>query len=373
MGVTCMQNSHKSSAENMIARAFNCSEYTMMMQHSVLPEFLGRRLGMRLGDPGSREVWDTQCKEYFNIMSENIGITWHSIHYPFSLSQDNATIHHGATKAMLAPQVTPLEEYTTILTAAQDQLGINIRSAADAFEVVINRLKVASRGLEKEAKDAVKAQIAAANRARKRAVKTSTIQFLVDAKFKDYSKTQQPHAEEAHDIMLAEYTRAATANKAAPWEACFRRELAFKDPRWRCLVSEQLMPLGDTTPDLHQPAEMQVATYKGIAKAWTLDQSPESADLLLATSYNEVMHSECIKRNEWQDSTTPGKNHLALQGSIRRLYITAQIVAAGLGEVFYPWLAPGYDEAKGGHPTEFRRANFTVTGSDGRFPEGEWS
>ena len=80
-----------------------------------------------------------------------------------------------------------------------------------------------------------------------------------------------------------------------------------------------------------------------------------------------------VERNKWQDDTTPGKIQLALQGSIHTLYITAQIVAAGLGEVFRRLLAPGYDPNAGGDPTEFTWPSFTVIGSDGRFPDGNWS
>lgn len=368
----CVQN--VKGSKSLIPRGFNCREYTTMMLESVLPEFLRRSLGMSLDEPGAREVWDAKCKEYFELMSPS-GITWHSIHYPISVSQDSAKIHHAATKAMLAPRLTPLDEYTTVLTAAQEQLNIRLGNVAVAFDVVIGNLKAERRACARESDEynAKRAEIEAARRARKRAVKTSTIQFLVDTMFKKFDSKQQPHAEKAHDIVLHDYFTAANADSSAPWEAIFRREMAFKDARWRCLVPEQLMPLGNTTPDLHQPAEMLVATYKGIAKAWTLNEEPESPALLLAKSYDEVMHRECVERNKPQEGNTPGRNQAALQGSIRRMYITAQIVASPYGVAFKPRLPPGYDTDKGGHPTEFREANFTVTGSDGRFPEGGWS
>lgn len=372
-----MQNAK--GASNLIPKGFNGSEYTTMMLYSVLPEFLERSLGMCLGDPGSREVWDAQCKEYHSIMSDSVGIPWQSIHYPMSFSQDHAKIHIVATKAMLAPRVTHLEEYTTVLDAAQAQLGVTLGNVAEAFALMLKplkaerlRLKNAGPGKKKKYK-AKDAEVRAALRAKKKALNMSTYQFLVNVKFKKFRAAEQKQAEKVHDIVLDEYFRAANADSSAPWEAVFRREMAFKDARWRCLVPEQLMPLGDTTPDLHQPAEMQVATYKGIARRWTLAEDPESKALLLAKSYNEVMHQECVKRNEPQDSNTPGRNQVALQGSIRRMYITAQIVASAHELKFYPRLPPGYDTTKGGHPTEFSRANFQVTGSDGRFPEGAWS
>ena len=146
-----------------------------MMVHDVLPEFLQRSLGVTLGEPGSRAVWDAKCKDYFNIMSEDIGITWHSIHYPFSLSQDSAKIHHRATIAMLAPRLTPLEEYTTILQAAETQLGVKIGNVAEAFQIVIDKLKVARRGLKDKKYKKATAAIAAACRARDKAIKQSPI------------------------------------------------------------------------------------------------------------------------------------------------------------------------------------------------------
>lgn len=150
--------------------------------------------------------------------------------------------------------------------------------------------------------------------------------------------------------------------------------MAFNDPRrWLCLVGEQFLPLGNTTPDLHQPAEMQVGTYKGVARAWTLDQPPDSQALLLSKSYDEVMHLECEKRNEAGDDGAPPKNQSSITKSTRRLYITAQIVAADAGEKFKPLLPPGYYEDRGGHPTEWRHGNFEVVGSGGKFPEAKWA
>lgn len=350
----------------------------MMMIFHVLPWFMQRWLGTQLGNPGSRQVWDEMCKRYFDCMSEGVSITWHSIHIPFGLSLDNATIHHGATVAMLTPRLTPFEEYNTILTAAEQQLGITIPGTAPTFTAYIDGLKEARRNLpageDTEPRKAANKVIKAAERAREEAVQTSTKQFLVNAKFRRFGSAQQVHAEAVHDMMLAQYMQAANANRDAPWEALFRRELAFKDPaRWLCLVGEQLMPLGKTTPDLHQAAEMQVGMYKSVAREWTLEQNPDCPALLLSKSYDDVMHAECAKRNHVQADGTPAKNQSSIEASVRRLYITAQVVAAEEGEVFRPMLAPGYYADKGGHPTEWKEANFHVIGSGGNFPEAEWS
>lgn len=372
-----MQNSSKSKGHRLLAQAINTSEYTMMMVFYVLPLLLLRWLGgKKLGEPGSREVWDAQCKEYFDCMSRGVGITWHSIHLPFGLSQDHATIHHGATIAMLTPRVTLFEEYNLILTAAQDQLGCKIPSVAEAFDVHMAMLKQRVKESKGKRRKDAEAARTGARRVKATAIRSSAIQFLVDVKAGKYRHgwQQDHHTKAVHDAMLADYWRLANADKDVPWEAVFRRKMAFIDPsKWMCVVPEQLMPLGKTTPDLHGPAEMQVGMYKGVAKEWTLEQPPRSKALLLSKSYNEVMHEECARRNQPKENGKPGKNLSSIKKATRRLYITAQIVAADAGEVFRPMVAPGYYSYRGGHPTEFREGNFYVTGSGGQFPEAKWS
>lgn len=371
----CVQNSAKAKATNMKARAFNASEYAMMLEYTALPEFQFRSLAMRLGDYGSWEEWDKKSKEYFALMEAPRGLTYHSVHWTFGLSQDHATIHKRIAQSLLTPRVTPLQEYTAIYDAAKTQLNVDVTKPelrSQAFDTVMQRLtSEKSATTDAHEKHRLTLKIRQLNRMRDRMSKMSAIELLVNVKFKKGPSGQQDLAEEIHDLMLAEYTSAANQNEHAPWEAVFRRKQAFYDVRWRCFLPEQLMTLGDTTPDLHQSAEMLVGIYKRAMKNWLLEQDPEAPETLAAKHYAEAMQKRCRERNVGRHTGT-AEDQRAITGSIRRLWITSQIVAAPYGQVFTPQLPPGSSE-DGGHATEFAAANFTVKGSGGQFPEAKWS
>lgn len=393
-----MQNSIKSSAENMLGRSINGTEFAMMMEFAALPHFLKKMLGgMELcpDDDESKEKWDNASKEYFSCMSQVTGISWRSLHFALGLSLDNAPFHRGWYASMLTPRVPVLEEFRTVFTAAQKTLGIADIEAREQLDPAINRVRDKRREEDREirAELAGEAQVLTAeqNKEQKKQEKNrrsalsrtinninkySQMEFIVAVlcrKF-NHGPLQDVIAEAIVDELLAEYyaENAKFGDADTCWEEIFRRDMACKDRRWMCLVPEQVMPLGDTTPDLHQTAEMQVSTYKRIMRAWALRKDPDCDDLLLAQNYNEEMHKQCKKRNEGND-TGGGKDMLAISGSIRKLWIAAQIVAADRGKVFHPQLLPGYDKAKGGHETEMGVGTFTVRGSGGDFPEAKWS
>ena len=46
------------------------------------------------------------------------------------------------------------------------------------------------------------------------------------------------------------------------WHAKFMRQMALIDPRYRCFLPEQIMPLGNTTPYVLQGAECLVSIVK---------------------------------------------------------------------------------------------------------------
>ena len=135
------------------------------------------------------------------------------------------------------------------------------------------------------------------------------------------------------------------------------------DARWRVLLPEQFLPLGNTTPDLHQVAEMLVRIYKSAMRSWTVTRPAGCKDLVLAKSYDDVLHARCAKRNDVEGDESC-QDRISIAGSIRRAYIAAQVISTSAGEKFYPRLAPG-DVKRGGHATRFQDATFGATGTGG--------
>lgn len=170
--------------------------------------------------------------------------------------------------------------------------------------------------------------------------------------------------------LLTDYTTANEAHRlqhGVSWESLFRRNKAFEDPNWRVLLPHQFLPLGNTTPDLHQVAELLVRIYKAALRKWTVMKRPDSTELLLAKNYDEELHEVCKLRNTAEDPSAAKDKH-AIRGSIRRAYIAAQCVATPRGEVFQPMLAPG-DVKRGGRLTRQHKAKFKVVGSGGYFSD----
>lgn len=361
----------------MKARSLNGSEFLMMMEYSALRKIMSRILGVQLGEEGSKQVWDSCCKEYYNAMGCPNGLTYHSVHFPFGLSLDNAPIHKRFRKAMVAPRVTLIQEYQALFEAALLELGFDIEDRQHrerAIKAVTERLTAKrSAARRDDEKKRCQAERKRFNKVKQLMDGMTGLQFFIHAKFRKFHGNFQPLADEILANLLAPYTQAnSNSDEDGPWEAIFRRKQAFIDPRWRCFLPEQFLPLGDTTPDLHQTAEMLVGLTKWVMKKWTLDQHPEEQKLLLAASYDKVMQLASDIRNEGND-TGDGKDQTSIRASLRRTYITAQIVATDHGVTFSPLLAPGERQEWGGHPTEFRQANFQLKGTGGRFPEAKWS
>ena len=385
-----MQNGSTAAPDKMLAQSCNGSEFSMMMEYVGLPSFMARCLGMELGMPGSMEVWDKLSKKYFARMRNVKGITWRSIHFVFGMSLDHCTFHKTFLASMLTPRVTRLEEFTRLYEAAQEELGIQPVADRARLQLACDKLLTAARGIVNAANaTSDKAQQAAAKAGQSRVRRTvekvltrfdSVIEFIVAVKtrsrhFTGQSAGQLPIAQHVVDQLLAEYDakNAAWGPEDTCWEEVFRRRMAFLDPRWRCFVLEQILPLGDTTPDLHMVAEMLVAIYKHAMRAWCVSQEPDCADLLLARKYDEQMHKRCQERNAG-NSTGEGDDMESIFKAIGKMWVAAQIVAAPRGHEFSPALLPGSDAAiEGDREAEFREANFTVTGSGGAFPELKWS
>lgn len=84
---------------------------------------------------------------------------------------------------------------------------------------------------------------------------------------KAISRDLEQHSKELFEKAQAPLIAAAAVYKHVykiNLEDAVRRDLAFEDDRWKCMLPHQYLPLAKITPDVHQVAEMLVRTYKAV-------------------------------------------------------------------------------------------------------------
>lgn len=342
----------------MIAQALNSSEFRMMMDAFALPKFMRRALGGDLCED-NRAQWDQACKDYYEAMGSPSYLSWMDVLIPFGISFDNAPVHKAYRKAALRPRVTLHEEFRTLFEHAVTGLNFDIAAVLHSiFRDARERyLLKEARARTELTKDAARQLTTMAESMRL----MSPIDFYVKAQFRQFTDAAaKTVANEVIQVFTTEFEKARktyrNAHDGIDWCSLFRRNQAFCDWRWMVFLPEQFMPLGNTTPDLHQTAEMLVGRYKADMRRWTIGKHPESRDLKYASSYDEVLQQACARRNQLnKDGVYEDKE--SISKSIRRMWVTCQIVAAEHGERFTPTSFPTGDEAL---PQE--------VGTGGKFP-----
>lgn len=350
------------------------------MDAFVLPTFMQRCLGEDLSE-ASREAWDQKCKDYYEAMGSPQHLTWRDILIPFGISFDNAPIHRAYRKEALRPRVTLMQEFTALFehATACDELHFHFENdMKDAF-------RLARDGFRKKAQAAEGTRATNAELAKMEVVTQleempySPMDFFVKAQFQQFQKKKKKDDEEGFTaVQLEAATAVAKAFmdifKAAKkkyleehgvdWETLFRRQQALIDPRWLVFLPEQFMPLGNTTPDLHQVAEMLVGLYKGVMRRWATRKGTTAEELKCAQKYNEEMHKVCDERNA-REGQGESAEMRTIRRSIARMWRTCQVVATDFGVSFQPSL---FDPAD--HGTELAA---TEVGTGGRFPRKQIS
>lgn len=379
--VVVVQNSVATSIKNVFASALNSSEFRMMMDAFALPRFMRRALGADLTED-TRATWDQKCKEYYEAMGSPPSLTWMDVLIPFGISFDHASPHKAYAKVALRPRVSLQEEFRTLFEHAVTGLQFNIW---DALEQAFSEAKRAfmkqrvdlcgQKGKAKQADEAWHREDAI-DFLKKR---YGAIELYVKCQFhcfpkatkeqkakgaEDTTPAQLAAARKVHEIVMAAFKKKRDAyfeEHHVDWVKVFRRNQAVLDHRWLVFLPEQLMPLGNTTPDLHQVAEMLVGVYKTRMKRWALGKETSAKDLMLAVNYDEVMQAECLKRNQ-QAGDQPSTEMTKIRKTIHRMWVTCQAVATDYGVWFQPTL---YEAGAKPEPIEM--------GTGGRFPRKERS
>ena len=358
----------------------NATEFFMMLEHGVFPEFMRRLLGGEL-HPDNEEVvrmWNVLCRAYHQFCMKSQGGTWHMVHYPCGLSVDGAGIHKYGLDKMSTPRVPLLDQAQALFEEAYATFGNDLQQqVADKAARVHRMSTVVSRYQTLANPDGrgrwSKARVAKWNTATALIRKfndMTVVELYVDVHMqRQYTAAVQEVADALMTAALRPYLTAitnfqATHHEGASFEAIFMRKMALHNPKWRCILPEQRMPLGVSTPDLHQTAEMLVGTNKKGLRAWTI-KPRQGADLKLTKSYDDALQALVATRNQL-DQGNSSKEKRAILRSIRRSWITFQIIARPAGEWFRPQLAPG-DMKRGGNETAFVLALFWLVASGGEF------
>lgn len=360
-----MQNAAKNS--NSFASATNASEFCMMMNAYVLPEFMRLSLGGEDLSDSNKDVWDNQCKFYYEVvMKSPAHLSWLDILIPFGISLDFAPIHITYRRQAVVPWVTRQEEYRTYFENAVIGLNFNLQDhLSNAFDAVIvhkqtklqRRTGVANRDVRKKLKASIDILQGM------KSTHTCAISFYVHAQFRRFNGAVQKSLalEVLQQLMLPHDEAEATFKRQHGhfWSSLFRRQQALIDRRWLCFRPEQIMPLGKATPDLHQPAEMLVARGKYSMESWASQLDPRNKKALLSANYEAALSEGVKKRN---DGTAARQDRDAIRRSVHKAYKAAQIVAADLGHAFHPLKAPNPETGQTNQHHEL------CMGTGGRFP-----
>lgn len=337
-----MQNSLATSSKNVIARALNSSEFRMMMDACCLPTFMAKCLG---GDlcAATREAWDEKCKQYYYAMGSPPHLHWMDVLIPFGISFDNAPTHMAYRKEALRPRVSLHEEFRTLFEHAVTGMQFDI----DATLLEIFDEKIGDYMAEAHVVAGTPATVAALQKAEDAQtiqLQYGAIDFYINCQFHRFPKEMTDAAKDvAYDVfgaLMQAFEEKAEAYRQANghhWTSKFRRDQAMIDHRWWVFLPEQLMPLGNTTPDLHQTAEMLVSIYKGAIRSWAIRCNPEAPELKRARFYDEVMQKHCEAQNV-PDGQGVTKDMHSIRGSIARMWKCCQVVAKPRGERFLPSL-----------------------------------
>lgn len=337
-------------------------------------DFMHRALGGELCE-ATKARWDDLCKDYYERMGSPPGLTWHDVHLPFGISFDNAPIHKAFRKAVLVPRVPLLAEFRSILEHAIAGLDFNVSQAFPEAADVVTEYYVGKAARARKAKTKRDATSCAQMITQMKNSYTGDV-FYVMVQFQqfpftgEHAKVKERLATEVFDILAARFEAARTAYRMQngfDWVSQFRRDQAFRDPRWLCFLPEQFMPLGNATPDLHQCAELLVGIYKGAMRTWTMLHDPDAREVLLAKNYDAELHATCRARNEPLGQTGLSIEQTTISNSIERTWTTAQIVAAPYGT----WFSP--DKPPDPSTDEVLQYDYEIMGTGGRFPGKRWA
>lgn len=97
------------------------SEVHALLDHNVLRHYTREVLDGR--EPfQAPDEWDAACLEHARRL--NLEQHWKRVHFPFSLSLDNARVHTQSIKTLMLPRVTPADEAIQLHEKCKEILGV---------------------------------------------------------------------------------------------------------------------------------------------------------------------------------------------------------------------------------------------------------
>ena len=198
----------------------------------------------------------------------------------------------------------------------------------------------------------------------------ASVKFYVDCQFNklgsDEARIVMPVFRRGSEHFDAAREAYRARNDGVDWISVFRRDRAVIDRRWLVFLPEQYMPLGNTSPDLHQVAEALVFRCKQAMRGCVLTRRPGDDAVLCAKNYDAVLQAHFHKSNDGAVSMPQDKDSIRKQ--LSRMWTTTQVVAADYVTQFIPDLPPNSETGAN------ERGTTTPTiGTGGRFPPKQLS
>ena len=314
-----------------------------------MEEECGARVDPSEATEMAKAAWDNACRDFAGLL--NAPVSWQTLHFPFPVSYDNAKVHDRATVMMLSPRVEPHVEEQILDEAACKQL-LGVTSLRERMEKTLG-------DKEKEYEDALPEPVGSQRTDAQRTTAVQRIRSLrhiislydqmgphrLNVELRELravSVSRRSPYWQLHQKVNAEVFNhcqalfepaldAYLAQTGAEWQDVFRRQMARQDPRWRCLIPEQILPLSPVTPDLHCTAEMLVAVEKKNARKLIQSRAPDDPDLL-QTAW---MQEEIVRANEFRNlpqEDRPTDAQIELEESVAKARAIHRRVATDKGE-----------------------------------------
>lgn len=356
------------------------SEVHALLDHNVLPHYLQEVLGGK-NPKDAPDEWDKACQEH----AGRLGLQehWLKVHFPFSLSLDNARVHTQSVKTLMVPRVSPAEEATQLHEQTKSVLGVThlgslaamLRQAFRATEIELTKEKGDAEARRQELAPKIGPFGTATSEEVAELARLPTAEYCnrllkvygkfrktiekaedKDAAIADFfavwaigrqaysmrevlhlRSTEPTAAKNVADRILKQLEDKVMSNVSPEIREQFltlqsarmlaRRQLACQLPAWRCILPHQLMPLAVSTPDLHAPAEVGVRCAKAPVKK-VLEKTPSTCpSLLKAATYQRAIQRAMDERHAQR------RDRYSARRCIDKLLCTAKIIAAEAGTI----------------------------------------
>lgn len=367
----------------------------------MLERSVAKQCGQKL-DPSDGEedgvaarAWDKRCQQFSDVLGAP-DKSWHTVHFPFAVSVDNARVHDRGIRMMFSPRIPPHKEERMVDEAACCELD-NVRplperllSAIDEMQPVYERelsqndqIRTRSAAEHTECANKYKALGKIRENLNKAEDKYAIAVELREGKVFDDTLTRRSCYYSVHENVSRQVYKHAMDQRQQPetayhqqnnvkWEDQYRRRMARADPRWRCLKREQTLIPAPVTPDLHCPAEMLVCCGKRDAAKCIQEMCPDHEHLMSVPHLQAMIVNGNLERNQTREGRDTDAQ-IELQESVCKARAIHLRVGTDESETVEVLVNPGEARRrKKGYPARTPQIQI-VQGTGGKYAGGKFA